>query len=172
MANSLLTPPPQVDPDKKAPTLHPAAEAPNLNEETDGSMWTSLVANLRDAFSKSKEEPLQLDSKPIKNDLIIEKQGVFASLWSSVRDVFFPVKLPRLVLESNPIAVVDRMKTKQNPMATGSAIAVYALIILLIGWLLHKKIPFAAPVKAPLVTELAIPPQAPPKADAMGGGGE
>ena len=170
MANSLLTPPPHVDREKPAPTLRPA-DAPNLNEETDGSMWTSLVANLRDAFSKSKEEPLQLDSKPIKNDLIIEEQGVFASLWSSVRDVFFPVKLPPLVLESKPIAVVDRMKTKQNPLATGSSIAIYALLSLLIAWLLHKKIPFAAPVKAPLVTELAIPPQAPPKADAMGGGG-
>jgi protein TonB len=75
------------------------------------------------------------------------------------------------VLESKPIAVVDRMKTKQNPMATGSAIAIYALLALLIAWLLHKHVQFAAPVKTVQVTELAIPPQAPPKADAMGGGG-
>ena len=170
MANSLLTPPPQIDPERQAPTLRPA-DAPNLNEETDGSMWTSLVSNLRDAFSKSNEAPLQLDSKPIKNDLIIEEEGVFASLWSSVRDVFFPVKLPPLVLESKPIAVVDRMETKQNPAATGTAIAIYALIILLIGWLLHKKVQFAAPVKNMVVTDLTIPPQAPPKANAMGGGG-
>ena len=134
-------------------------------------MWTSLVANLRDAFSKSKEEPLELESKPIKNDLIIKKEGVFSSLWSSVRDVFFPVKLPPLVLESKPIPVVDRMKTKQNPMATGSAIAIYALLILLIAYLLHKHVQFSAPVKAILVTDLTIPPQAPPKLDKMGGGG-
>jgi protein TonB len=170
MANSLLTPPPQADREKTAPTLRPA-DAPNLNEETDGSMWTSLIANLKDAFSKSTEEPLELESKPIKNDLIIKEEGVFSSLWSSVRDVFFPVKLPPLVLESKPIAVVDRMKTKQNPAATGSAIAIYALLFLLIAWLLHKHVQFAAPVKTVLVTELAIPPQAPPKADAMGGGG-
>jgi protein TonB len=170
MANSLLTPPPQADREKSAPTLRPA-DAPNLNEETDGSMWSSLIANLKDAFSKSNEEPLQLDSKPVKNDLIIDEEGVFASLWSSVRDVFFPVKLPPLVLESKPIAVVDRMKTKQNPAATGSAIAIYALLFLLIAWLLHKHVQFAAPVKTVQVTELAIPPQAPPKADAMGGGG-
>jgi protein TonB len=170
MANSLLTPPPQVDRERPAPTLRPA-DAPNLNEETDGSMWKSLVANLRDAFSKSDEEPLQLESKPIKNDLIIKDEGVFSSLWTSVRDVFFPVKLPPLVLESKPIPVVDRMKTKQNPMATGSAIALYALLILLIAYLLHKKVQFAAPVKAMLVTDLAIPPQAPPKLDKMGGGG-
>ena len=46
---------------------------------------------------------------------MIKEEGVFTSLWGSVRDVFFPVKLPPLVLESKPIAVVDRMKTKQNP---------------------------------------------------------
>jgi periplasmic protein TonB len=170
MANSLLTPPPQVDPDKPAPTLRPA-DAPHLNEETDGSMWSSLIANLRDAFSKSTEEPLQLESEPVANAMMIKEEGVFASLWSSVRDVFFPVKLPPLVLESKPIAVVDRMKTKQNPAATGSAIAIYALLILLIAWLLHEKVKFAAPVRALQVTELAVPPQAPPRADKMGGGG-
>jgi protein TonB len=170
MANSWLTPSPQ-DPNKEAPTLRPADAAPHLNEETDGSMWTSLIANLRDAFSKSKEEPLELQSKPIKSDLIFKEEGVFSSLWSSVRDVFFPVKLPPLVLESKPIPVVDRMKTRQNPLATGSAVAIYALLILLIAWLLHKKIQFAAPVKAMVVTDLAIPPQAPAKAAAMGGGG-
>ena len=170
MANSLLTPPPQIDPERPAPKLRPA-DAPHLNEETDGSMWTSLLANLRDAFSKTKEEPLQLESKPVKNDLIIKEEGVFTSLWGSIRDVFFPVKLPPLVLESKPIAVVDKMKTKQNPMATGSAVAIYALLILLIGWLLHKKVQFAAPVKQMLVTDLTVPPQAPPKLDKMGGGG-
>jgi periplasmic protein TonB len=170
MANSLLTPPPQVDPDKPAPTLRPA-DAPHLNEETDGSMWSSLIANLRDAFSKSTEEPLHLESKPVADAMMIKEEGVFTSLWGSVRDVFFPVKLPPLVLESKPIAVVDRMKTKQNPAATGSAIVIYGLLILLIAWLLHEKVKFAAPVRPLLVTDLAIPPQAPPRADKMGGGG-
>ena len=170
MANTVLTPPPQIDPDKPGPELHPA-DAPRLNEETDGSMWSSLFANLRDAFSTTKEAPLQLQSKPVANDLLIEEDGVFASLWSSVRDVFFPVKLPPLVLESKPIAVVDRMKTRQNPVATGSAIAIYGLIILLIAFLIAKKVKFAAPVKTEQVTELTVPPMAPPKAQAMGGGG-
>ncbi len=111
-------------------------------------MWSSLIANLRDAFSKSTEEPLQLESKPVADAMMIKEEGVFTSLWGSVRDVFFPVKLPPLVLESKPIAVVDRMKTKQNPAATGSAIALYALLILFIAWLLHEKVKFAAPVRA------------------------
>jgi protein TonB len=170
MANSLLTPPPQIDPEKQGPTLRPA-NAPNLNEETDGSMWTSFFANLRDAFSRSNEAPLELESRPAESDMVIEEEGVFSSLGNSIRDVFFPVKLPPLVLESKPIAVVDRMKTKQNPIATTSAIVIYGLIILLIAFLLAKKVQFAAPVRTLQVTELSVPPQAPPRAQAMGGGG-
>ena len=168
MANTVLTPP-GIEPGKSGPTLRPA-DAPHLNEETDGSMWSSLFSNLRDAFSTSKEAPLQLESKPAESDFIIHEEGVFTSLWSSVRDVFFPVKLPPLVLESKPIAVVDRMKTKQNPVATGSAIVIYGLLILLIAFLIAKKVQFAAPTKT-LVTDLTIPPLAPPKPAAMGGGG-
>ena len=40
-------------------------------------MWASLISNLRDAFSKSKEAPLKLESRPVDNDLIIEEEGVF-----------------------------------------------------------------------------------------------
>src|ERR1700677_4652607 len=169
MANTVLTPP-GIEPGKSGPTLRPA-DAPHLNEETDGSMWSSLFSNLRDAFSTSKEAPLQLESKPAESDFIIHEEGVFTSLWSSVRDVFFPVKLPLLVLESKPIAVVDRMKTKQNPVATGSAIVIYGLLILLIAFLLAKKVQFSAPVRTMQVTELSVPPQAPPRAQTMGGGG-
>jgi protein TonB len=170
MANSLLTPPPQIEPEKPGPTLRPA-NAPNLNEETDGSMWSSFFANLRDAFSRSNEAPLHLESRPADNDFIIEEEGVFASLLNSVRDVFFPVKLPPLVLESKPIAVVDRMKTKQNPIATTSAVVIYGLIILLIAFLLAKKVQFAAPVRMVQLTDLSVPPQAPAKLQQMGGGG-
>ncbi|MDQ2833056.1 MAG: TonB family protein [Acidobacteriota bacterium] len=171
MANTLLTPPsgPQHSgpPD---PELRPV-EAPRLHEETDGSMWSSLLSNLRDAFSPAKEAPLELQSKPIANDLIIEEQGVFASLSSSLRDVFFPVKQPPLVLESQPIAVADPMKTKRDPVSTAIAVVLHGLVILLIAFLLAKKVQFAAPVKTVEVTELTVPPQAPPKSQSMGGGG-
>src|SRR5580704_13106606 len=70
----------------------------------------------------------------------LQQEGVFASLWSSLRDTFFPVKLPPLVLTSKPIAVPDRMKTKRSPASTATAIVIHALIILLIGWLLYKKV--------------------------------
>ncbi len=134
-------------------------------------MWTSLFENLRDAFSPRKEVPLQLDSKPVESDLIIQEEGTLASLWSSVRDVFFPVKLPPLQLESQPIAVVDRMKVKRDPTSTAIAVVLHGLVILLIAFLLAKNIKFAAPAKQVVVTDVTMPPMAPVKTQAMGGGG-
>jgi protein TonB len=105
-------------------------------------------------------------------EMVIEEEGVFASLWSNVRDVFFPVKLPPLVLESKPIAVVDRMATKQNPKATAASVVIYALLILLIGWLLRQKVAILSKPKPVEIVQLdAPPPKAPPKAVSMGGGG-
>lgn len=163
--------PPEIDPGKQTPNLRPA-DAPHLVEETDGSMWSSLFSNLRDAFSSSKQPPLQLESRPADSDLILHEEGVFASLWSSIRDVFFPVKLPPLELESKPIAVVDRMAFKRSPTSTGVAIVLHALVILLIGYLLAKHVSLGTKAVTTLVTPIALPPPvAPPKAQAMGGGG-
>jgi len=102
----------------------------------------------------------------------LEEEGVFASLWSSVRDVFFPVKLPPLVLESKPIPVVDKMKTRQDPKATASAFVIYAILILIIGWAVKQHVHFAAPVKQVDLTSLTPPPMAPAKTTMGGGGGQ
>jgi len=161
--------PPENEYRERGPDLRPA-DAPNLNEETDGSMWASLFSNLRDAFRRP-EAPLQLESKPVESDLILREEGTFASLWSSIRDAFFPPKLPPLVLESQPIAVIDRMRVKRDPKSTAIAVVVHGLIILLIAFLLAKKVKFSAPTKAAELTNVSIPPMAPVRAKAMGGGG-
>lgn len=168
MANITVIPP-ETEPDKPAPVLRPADE-PHLAKETDGSMWVSLISNIRDAFRRP-EAPLHLDSRPADNDLIIREEGVWSSLWGSVRDVFFPEKLPPLQLESKPIAVVDRMKVKRDPVSTAIAVVVHGLAILLIAFLLAKKVKFSAPVKLEAVTDVSIPPMAPMRAKSMGGGG-
>lgn len=182
MANTLITPP-EVGPGREnsklsqsgEPSLHPmqtTENGPRLNDETDGSMWSSLFSNLRDAFHTDKSAPLTLESKPAENDFILEEEGVFSSLWSSVRDVFFPRKLPPLVLESKPIAVVDRMAVKRNPAATGVAILFYAIVIGLAWYFQSRIMKFVTPPKQMATVEIeAPPPIAPPKAVRMGGGG-
>jgi protein TonB len=99
------------------------------------------------------------------------EEGVFASLWSNVRDVFFPVKLPPLVLESKPIPVVDRMAMKQDPKATATAIVIYAALILLFVFWGARKIHDMTVAKQMQVATLFTPPPMAPAKDTMGGGG-
>ena len=101
----------------------------------------------------------------------IKEEGVFASLISSFRDVFFPEKLPPLVLESKPIAVPDRMATRMSPQSLGLSITFYALLILLIAVLLKNHVHLGPPVKQTIITLDAPPPPLPPAADKIGGGG-
>jgi protein TonB len=99
------------------------------------------------------------------------EEGVWASLWSNLRDVFFPVKLPPLVLESKPIPVVDRMEMHQDPKATASAIIIYtALILLFVFWGYRKIHEFQEKKTMQLIALTTPPPMAPAK-DVMGGGG-
>jgi protein TonB len=102
----------------------------------------------------------------------IKEEGVLASLVSSFRDVFFPTKLPPLVLESKPIAVPDRMATKRSPTSTAIAVGAHVLVFLLIALFIARQVHVAAPAKAS-VTTLNAPPPPPiaPKAEQIGGGG-
>lgn len=103
----------------------------------------------------------------------LKEEGVFSSLVSSFRDVFFPAKLPPLVLESKPIFVPDRMKTKMSPSSIAASITFYALLILLIAILVRNHVQLAAPVKQVTIADLTVPlpPPVAPKAAAIGGGG-
>lgn len=104
----------------------------------------------------------------------LEGESVFGSLWSSIRDVFFPEKLPPLVLESKPIAVADPMAVKRDPVSTGVAVVVHVVIILLIFYFVGRKI-MAPEIKKPLVSNVdlnaPVPPAAKLAAKPMGGGG-
>jgi periplasmic protein TonB len=102
----------------------------------------------------------------------IKEEGVFTSLISSFRDVFFPEKLPPLILESKPIAVPDLMATKMTKKSVGMSITFYALLILLIGFLIRHHVQLAAPrPPAVILTDVVPPPRIPPAKQAIGGGG-
>jgi len=102
----------------------------------------------------------------------LKEEGTFASLISSFRDVFFPAKLPPLVLESKPIYVVDPMATKMSRSSIAGSITFYALLILLIAFLIRNHVPFVSHPKL-VMTNLTVPPPPPvaPKQEKIGGGG-
>jgi len=105
-----------------------------------------------------------------EGDIMQHEEGIFVSLWSNVRDVFFPAKLPPLVLESKPIPVIDRMATKQDPRATAGAFAIYAIVLLLFA-LGANKMHQISVQKEMLATQVVMPPSPAPDMGKMGGGG-
>jgi periplasmic protein TonB len=112
-----------------------------------------------------------VESSLSEGGMMLHEEGTLASLWTSIREVFFPVKLPPLVLESKPIPVPDRMRTRQDPRATAASVVIYGLLILIILWMINKHVQFAAPINKALITALTPPPPMALQKDRMGGGG-
>lgn len=166
MGNQLLTPPEET-------VQRPMGHEPELLHEADGSMWTSLIANLRDAFSSPKQPPLELSSQPIAVEDRTQTEPVWKTLYNSVHDLFFPPKLPPLELTSTPVAVVDRMAVKRDPLSSALAIVFHAIVVgLIIVFSLaiwHSR----AIQKQMMATKIDLKPFIPitPKMQPMGGGG-
>jgi protein TonB len=112
-----------------------------------------------------------VDSSLGEGDIMQHEEGVWASLWSNLRDAFFPVKLPPLVLESKPIPVVDRMAMHQDPKATASAIVIYVAAFLLFFFWGARVIHNNMVAKQAQIIALSTPPPMAPAKDVMGGGG-
>jgi TonB family protein len=103
-----------------------------------------------------------------------EEKPIWTGLYESVRDVFFPVKLPPLQLTSKPIPVPDRMKVKPNPWAIGIAVAVNGIILALVlyfGARLFIEKVIKPPVVATNVDVGEFKLQGPKGPQAGGGGG-
>jgi len=62
---------------------------------------------------------------------IADDKSLCAALYENLRDAFFPQHLPPLELTSKPIPVPDRMATRTNPWALGSATVINGGIIAL-----------------------------------------
>lgn len=63
---------------------------------------------------------------------VLTEQQLWRGLYESVRDRFFPTKLPPLELTSTPIPVADRMASNTNPWAVGTATLVNGGILALL----------------------------------------
>jgi periplasmic protein TonB len=99
-----------------------------------------------------------------------KQESILSSLWSGLRELVLPNKLSPLVLESTPVVVVDRMFEGRSYRSAGWAVVAHVFAVLMVGFAATTKIHIAAPVKT-VTTELVVPPQAPPKATEMRGGG-
>jgi TonB family protein len=100
-----------------------------------------------------------------------EQKPIWVELYESIRDVFFPVKLPPLELTSTPIPVPDRMAVKPNPWAIGISTAVNGSILLVVLFFVGKAVVNAV-TKKDNVTPINLTDfDAPKDKVAMGGGG-
>ncbi len=102
----------------------------------------------------------------------VEEKPIWADLYESIRDLFFPPKLPPLELTSTPIPVPDRMAVKPNPWAIGLS-TTFNLTILAIALFFGAKRIIDTVKKPPSVTPIDIADWNAPKANnlAHGGGG-
>ncbi len=137
-------------------------------------MWSSLLSNLRDAFSSSKQPPLQLSSQPVAVVDATQEEPVWKTLGDSIKDLFFPQKLPPLELTSQPIAVADPMAVKRGPLSSGLAITAHVVIIALILLFTYYQWKTRPIVKKAVATNVDLKPFIPMTLkmnQSMGGGG-
>ena len=100
-----------------------------------------------------------------------DEKPIWVGLWESIRDVFFPVRLPPLQLTSTPIPVPDRMAVKPNPWAIGIASTVNIAILLVILFFVGRKIVEAVKPNLQAINIDVGDYDAPQAKNQIGGGG-
>ena len=151
------------------PSARPVAPQPVAN------MQSNLLTQ---ANSESQAAAMLPDDSQLLDALMgktFEEKPIWANLWESIQDVFFPRKLPPLELTSTPIPVPDRMAVKPNPWAIGISTTVNLAILLVVLFFVGKKIVESV---APNLITTSIDvgdynaPKARTKAGGGGGGGD
>jgi TonB family protein len=175
MGNSVLTP----DQESAKPQTNPAQNSQSPQDtatvllENDRSIWSSLISNLRDAFSSQKLPPLELTSQPVAVQDAVPQEPLWKDLWQNLQDTFFPKKLPPLELTSQPVAVQDPLAVQRD---TKSSILSFLAHAAVLGLILLFALEARHEVKVkPLTAEATnIKPYIPitaPMPKLMGGGG-
>ena len=99
-----------------------------------------------------------------------EEKPLWVGLYESIRDVFFPPKLPPLELTSTPIPVPDRMAVKPNPWAIGISTTVNIAILVVLLFFVGKQI-IQTIRPALTATDIDVGEFNAPKAANLAGGG-
>jgi TonB family protein len=145
----------------KLQSVHAGTTEPAMN------MGNDLLTQTQSNAPQDPAEGHQLDSFLGK---AFEEKPLWTDLYESVRDVFFPPKLPPLELTSTPIPVPDRMEVKANPVAIGISTTINGLILALVLFLGVRQVIKA--VAPQTLTNIDVGDfKAPPKPDKAGGGG-
>jgi protein TonB len=104
-----------------------------------------------------------------------EEKPIWKDLYENIHDVFFPPKLPPLVLTSKPIPVPDLMAVKANPWAVGTSSFVNLAILALAIWLgltiIHPVVKPATNLTNVDVSDILKAPKLTTPAGGGGGGG-
>jgi TonB family protein len=129
---------------------------------------------LAQADSDSEAAAVMTGADPLLDALMgktFEDKPIWSTLWESIQDIFFPRKLPPLVLTSTPIPVPDRMAVKPNPWAIGISTSVNLLILLIVLFFLGKKIIDTVNKPALVATNIDLTDYDATKAAQRNGGG-
>jgi protein TonB len=113
--------------------------------QTEAREPVTTMANrlLTQADSNNEAAAVMANDQQLVDALMgktFEEKPIWAELWESIKDVFFPRKLPPLELTSTPIPVPDRMAVKPNPWAIGISTTVNVGILLIVLFFVGKKI--------------------------------
>ena len=100
-----------------------------------------------------------------------EEKPLWTELYESIRDLFFPPKLPPLKLTSTPIPVPDRLAVKPNPWAIGISTTVNVTLVVLLLFFVGKKIIETVEKKNLVATDIDVGEFTAPKSSTAAGGG-
>src|SRR5580658_120538 len=145
-------------------SVHAGTSEPAMN------MGNNLLTQTETNAPPDPVESRHLDSFLGK---AFEQKPIWTGLYESIRDIFFPPKLPPLQLTSTPIPVPDRMAVKPNPWAIGIATGVNLAILALVLYFGAKAIikEFTKPPANAAVIDVGDFKLQGPKGPQAGGGG-
>ena len=150
------------------PTLR-SQEGTGLSASTPDSNTTMTQPGTSSPAAVPAYEGHELDSFLGK---AFEEKPIWKDLYESIRDVFFPPKLPPLELTSTPIPVPDLMAVKTNPWAVGTATFINGAILAIILFLGARAV--IKQIEKPKLDAMDIDVgafKAPKAANLAGGGG-
>lgn len=138
----------------------------------------TMANNLLTQVDSNNEAAAVMADEQLINALMgktYEEKPIWRELWESIRDVFFPPKLPPLELTSTPIPVPDRLAVKPNPWAIGISTTFNVTILLVLLFFVGRKI-VEQVTKPNMMTSIDVgdwtAPKALNKAGGGGGGGD